>query len=58
MLNGDGKIIHHGGVTNVKGLYFIGLPWQHRRGSALLQGVGFDVKYIIDYLNNLIIQDK
>ncbi|MDW4525402.1 NAD(P)/FAD-dependent oxidoreductase [Rossellomorea marisflavi] len=41
-----GKPIHHRGVSPVKGLYFIGQPWQHRRGSALLQGVGEDARYL------------
>lgn len=58
LFTADGKIIHHRGVTNVKGLYFIGLPWQHRRGSALLQGVGFDAEYIIKHLSNLTIKGK
>jgi putative flavoprotein involved in K+ transport len=44
--NEEGKVLHNRGISTVKGLYFIGLPWQHRRGSALLQGVGFDAEYI------------
>jgi len=50
VFNEGGKIIHHRGITNVNGLYFIGLPWQYRRGSAILQGVGFDAKYIVEHL--------
>ncbi len=30
------------GRTDVPGLWFIGLPWQHSRGSALLGFVGED----------------
>lgn len=45
-LDTKGKPIHHRGVSPVKGLYFIGQPWQHRRGSALLQGVGQDARYL------------
>ncbi|MDN3020233.1 NAD(P)/FAD-dependent oxidoreductase [Paenibacillus sp. BSR1-1] len=37
---------HHRGITEIDGLYFLGLPWQHRRGSALLLGVGEDAAYI------------
>ena len=33
---GGGHVIHRRGVTDVPGLYFIGLSWQHSRGSALL----------------------
>ncbi|HEO8420403.1 oxidoreductase [Niallia circulans] len=46
----EGKIIHHRGVTKIKGLFFIGLPWQYRRGSALLQGVGYDAEYIVNQI--------
>ncbi|MBD0408692.1 NAD(P)/FAD-dependent oxidoreductase [Bacillus sp. 1021] len=51
VLDKEGRIIHHRGVSAVKGLYFIGLPWQHRRGSALLQGVGNDAEYIVKQMN-------
>ncbi|MDN4607948.1 flavin-containing monooxygenase [Sporosarcina highlanderae] len=44
------KIIHNRGISPVKGLYFLGLPWQSRRGSSLLQGVGYDAKYIIEHM--------
>lgn len=37
---------HTRGVTEESGLYFIGLPWQYRRGSALLLGVGDDASYL------------
>jgi hypothetical protein len=32
---GEGHVVHQRGVTDVPGLYFLGLPWQHTRGSAL-----------------------
>jgi len=47
VVDNKGKVIHDRGVSTVEGLYFIGLPWQYRRGSALLQGVGYDAKYIV-----------
>lgn len=43
-----GKIIHERGISNIDGLYFLGLPWQHRRGSALLLGVGDDAKFLFE----------
>ena len=36
VLDADGRPRHRRGVTDVAGLYFPGLPWQHTRGSALL----------------------
>lgn len=40
----DGKVRHRAGVTEVPGLYFLGLPWQTGRGSALLGFVGRDAE--------------
>lgn len=45
-----GLPIHQRGVTNSRGLSFLGLAWQYSRGSALLQGVGTDAKYIVEKL--------
>ncbi|MFB3167671.1 NAD(P)/FAD-dependent oxidoreductase [Neobacillus sp. 179-C4.2 HS] len=50
VLNEKGLPIHQRGVTKVKGLFFLGLAWQNSRGSALLQGVGTDAKYIVEKL--------
>ena len=38
---GPGKtVVHERGVTRAPGLHFLGLSWQHTRGSALLGWVG------------------
>jgi putative flavoprotein involved in K+ transport len=42
----DGQVAHRRGVTEVPGLYFLGLPWQYTRGSALLGWVKDDAEYI------------
>jgi putative flavoprotein involved in K+ transport len=42
VLDDTGNVRHRGGVTDVPGLYFLGLPWQTCRGSALLGFVGAD----------------
>jgi putative flavoprotein involved in K+ transport len=41
-----GGIIHRRGVTEAPGLFFIGLTWQHTRGSALIGFVGEDAAFI------------
>ncbi|HZH58960.1 MAG TPA: NAD(P)-binding domain-containing protein [Metabacillus sp.] len=41
-----GLPIHERGVTKEPGLFFLGLSWQYKRGSALLLGVGEDAKYL------------
>jgi putative flavoprotein involved in K+ transport len=43
-----GDIKHQRGVTDVPGLYFLGLSWQHTRGSALLGWVKYDAQYIAE----------
>jgi putative flavoprotein involved in K+ transport len=42
----NGRLRHRRGVTEVPGLYFLGLSWQHTRGSALLGFVADDAAFI------------
>ena len=42
----DGQVTHRREVTDVPGLYFVGLPWQHTRGSALLGFVNDDAAFL------------
>jgi putative flavoprotein involved in K+ transport len=42
VIDDSGAVRHTAGVTDVPGLYFLGLPWQTARGSALLGFVGGD----------------
>jgi putative flavoprotein involved in K+ transport len=44
----EGHVVHRRGVTEVPGLYFLGLSWQHTRGSALLGFVDDDAAYLAD----------
>ena len=46
MFDENGRVIHQRGVTDSPGLYFLGLSWQHTRGSALLGWVAEDAEYI------------
>jgi putative flavoprotein involved in K+ transport len=46
VLDEHGLPIHRRGVTASPGLYFLGLPWQHTRGSALLGWVNDDAAHI------------
>jgi putative flavoprotein involved in K+ transport len=41
-----GRLSHERGVTASPGLYFLGLSWQHTRGSALLGWVKDDAEHI------------
>ena len=44
----EGHVVHRRGVTEVPGLYFLGLSWQHTRGSALLGFVNDDAAFLAD----------
>ncbi|WP_176444716.1 hypothetical protein [Paenibacillus herberti] len=43
-----GKPIHQRGISPVSGLYFVGTPWQHSRGSALIGGIGRDAEFVVN----------
>lgn len=45
-----GAPIHQRGVSKEPGVYFLGLPWQSRRGSTFIWGVWHDAKYIADQI--------
>ena len=44
----EGQPVHRRGVSAVPGLYFLGLPWQHTRGSALLGFVRQDAEWLAE----------
>lgn len=46
----DGRLRHRRGVTDVPGLYFLGLTWQHTRGSALIGWVKDDAEFIAEQI--------
>jgi putative flavoprotein involved in K+ transport len=46
----EGHVMHRRGVTEVPGLYFLGLSWQHTRGSALLGFVNDDAAFLADQI--------
>ena len=45
-----GVPIHQRGVSCEPGVYFLGLPWQSRRGSTFIWGVWHDAKHIADQI--------
>jgi putative flavoprotein involved in K+ transport len=44
---------YHRGVTEVPGLYFVGLAWLYTWGSGRFGGVGRDAKYLADQIEHL-----
>ena len=45
-----GQVAHRRGVTEAPGLYFLGLSWQHTRGSALLGFVNDDAAHLAGHI--------
>ena len=47
----EGKPKHQRGVSAEPGIYFLGLPWQSRRGSSFIWGVWHDARYVADQIS-------
>lgn len=50
-IDDGGRPLHRRGVSAEPGVYFLGLPWQTRRGSSFIWGVWYDAKYIADHIS-------
>jgi putative flavoprotein involved in K+ transport len=50
VLNARGEPVQIGGVTDVPGLYFLGLSWMSNLNSAFLSGVGDDAAALADHI--------
>jgi putative flavoprotein involved in K+ transport len=50
VLGEHGRLRHRRGVTDVPGLYFLGLTWQHTRGSALIGFIDADAEFIAEHV--------
>jgi len=46
----NGKPKHQRGVSAEPGIYFLGLPWQSRRGSSFIWGVWHDAGHVADHI--------
>jgi putative flavoprotein involved in K+ transport len=50
-VDANGQPVHHRGVSAEPGVYYVGLPWQTRRGSSFIWGVWYDAKYVADHIS-------
>lgn len=50
VFDGKGYPGHERGVTPVRGLYFLGLPWLYTWGSGRFSGIARDAVYLADYI--------
>ncbi|HEY0109015.1 MAG TPA: NAD(P)/FAD-dependent oxidoreductase [Fibrella sp.] len=46
VFNEDKSPKHHNGISDVDGLYFLGLPWLRRRKSGIIYGIEDDASFI------------
>lgn len=49
-LTEHGAPLHEGGISPVRGLYWIGLPWQRRLDSSILHGIAADSADLLEPL--------
>jgi putative flavoprotein involved in K+ transport len=45
-----GRLRHRRGITDVPGLYFLGLTWQYTRGSALIGFIKDDAEFVAEQI--------
>jgi putative flavoprotein involved in K+ transport len=50
-LDENGRPKHSRGVSAEPGVYFLGLPWQSRRGSSFIWGVWHDAAYLAESIS-------
>ncbi|MBA8879126.1 flavin-containing monooxygenase [Phyllobacterium myrsinacearum] len=43
----DGAVLQYEGVSPLKGLFYVGRPWQRNRASALIMGAGPDAEFVV-----------
>jgi putative flavoprotein involved in K+ transport len=50
VLDARGEPVHRQGITDVPGLYFLGLQWLSKMNSSFLSGVGDDAARLADHI--------
>lgn len=46
VFDSNGSPVHKNGLSEIKGLYFLGLPWLRKRGSGMVLGINDDAPFI------------
>lgn len=50
LFEANGQPRHSRGISGEPGIYFLGLPWQSRRGSSFIWGVWHDAKFLAEHI--------
>jgi putative flavoprotein involved in K+ transport len=53
VFDADRQVVHQRGITAASGLYFLGMPWQHTRGSALLGWVKDVARHLAEHIGTV-----
>ena len=48
--DGQGRPVHQRGISDIPGLYFLGLPWLSRRASPFIWGVWHDAVFLAGHI--------
>ena len=51
VVDAQGRPLQQRGITQVPGLYFLGLHWMHTFKSGLFSGVGSDAEYLAEHID-------
>lgn len=58
VLDDQGRPVHERGVTAERGLYFLGLLFQHSLASSMINGVGADAAFLVDRVAESVARDR
>jgi putative flavoprotein involved in K+ transport len=50
VLNNFGIVQHYNGISEIAGIYFLGLPWLRKRNSGIIMGIKEDAEFIANRL--------
>ena len=50
VFSNDGTLKHNNGISDIRGLYFLGLPWLRKRKSGTIMGIIEDAEFIAEKL--------
>jgi putative flavoprotein involved in K+ transport len=56
VFDAQGRPVQQRGVTQVRGLYFLGLHWMHTFKSGLFSGAGSDAEYLAEHMSLLTVR--
>lgn len=50
VLTPNGILKQQNGISEIEGLYFLGLPWMYKRKSGIIWGIKDDAEFLLNYI--------